>query len=1007
MKKCLLTTMVTALLIIQHLNAQTTRTAGTYTDLTNAITASADNDIIKITNNIVVTAEVAISKTLTINGYGYTITVPVTGLDESGKFNSSPSAFRVFNLSGAKTTTINNLNISGGHLSSGSGAAIAVGSGHTLHINYATISNSRAASGGGIHNNGGTIYMQGCNVIRNAAEYGGGFFNSSGGKMYVEYSTFSENRSTSNSGGGGAAENNGTGTALYVNNSTFSNNKSTEIGGAINNNNTATIYIANSSLTGNVAYGDYQGGAIGNNGGTVRAVNCLFAYNYRRASGSVTNPTTYSLDDFNPYSGAGNVYMYYCIYHATFPTGVNNVIGNIKYNGAANGSDNDIFSGGIYTRITDGTGVEIGHTTTGKVFQPFLYNNGSEIAPTLKTGSFTLEAANLGTRVGFTSNSGAPIIGYYNRTTSAWVNLLSSPASSYEITVDQNGTARSNPPAIGAIQGVVDNLYMLKVNYAANGSITGGTVYGDVYPYGTQVNLMALPNSGYKFLRWDYVAGGTGTASTSNPYTVTVDKDITLVPVFQALSPGYYNITYVGNGNTSGTAPAAGDFNSSTTLATAGSLERTGYIFGGWNTSPNGSGTSYTAGQTYSAGNSLILYAVWNDNFWRGSTSTDFNTGSNWGSGTVPATNADIVFAEDADNDLVLDQDRTVGTLRFSGAPYKARTGNFKLTASDVQNYSSTSYVQTDGTGMFCMNVADAANVLFPVGRSTYNPVSIENNTGSADNFCVKVLDELYLNGADGAVYTSGRVKRIWDITKDNTNSGSGINFVFNWNAGESENLTTPALFHYSSGWSLVNSGTTSSTATSLTYTGYTGTFSPFGITDINGTLPVSWLYFKVQKQDAAALLSWATDTETNNKYFVVEHSTNGSNWESLANIPGAGNSISAKEYQYVHNHPAPGMNYYRIRQQDADGRFTYSGTQKIQFQPVASLRVYPNPVVNGNIHVSVSKAGLLKLFTAGGQLVYQKQLGTAGQHQLNLQSLAKGVYRLVFEKESTSIVLQ
>ena len=1003
MKKTLTTALLLFIFCLHKAAAQTTRTVSNYSELTTAISSSIDGDIIKFTNNIVINAEIASAKTLTFNGNGYTITVPTTGLDEAGKFNASPSTFRVFNFSGAKTTTINNLTISGGNFT-GTGGAIAVASGHTLRINNATISNSRATSGGGIHN-AGNVYMTGCEVMRNAANYGGGFFNN--GKMFIEKSTFSENRSTLAAGGGGAAENNGTTAFLYINNSTFSNNKSTEIGGAINNPN-GNIYIANSSLTGNVAYGDYKGGAIGNNGGNVYGINCLFAYNYRKSSGTVASPTTYVLDDVEAHNGAANVRLYYCIYHADLASsGINQVIGNIRYSGAIDGSNNTIFSGGIYTRITDGTGAEIGNTTTGKVFQPFLYDNGANVAPTLKTGSFTLQPANLGTRVGFSSNSGSPIIGYYNKTTSAWVNLLSSPASSHEITVDQIGTTRSNPPAVGAIQGTVDNLYMLKINYSADGSVAGGTVYGDVYQSGTSVTLTALPNSGKQFVRWDYVVGGTGIASTSNPYTVVVNSDITLVPVFQNAPGGSYSITYTGNNNTTGTPPATGNYTGSTTIAAVGTLKRSGYIFDGWNTSPNGSGTNYAAGATYSSGANLVLYAKWKDNFWRGTSSTAYATTTNWGSGTVPAAGEDIVFAEDAVKDLIVDQSRVVGNIQFSGAPYKMVLGNFNITATGVTNYNSTRYVQTNGTGRFTMAVGNGATTIFPAGNSAYNPVSIKNNTGAADNFGVQVLDELYVNGYNGTASTSSRVRRTWDISKTTANGGSGIDFIFNWNAGETVSLSTPALFHYSSGWSKQTAGATSSTATSLTYTGYTGTFSPFAIANVNASLPVTWLSFTVQKQNDNALLTWATATENNNRDFVVEHRIKSKNWETVAVIGGAGNSITEKKYEYLHTDPADGINYYRIRQRDYDGKSSFSSVQTLQFEHANALSIYPNPVVNGNVNLRIKKPGVLGIYTNNGQLVVQKKLGTAGVHNINLQNLAKGIYRLIFEKETVSIVLQ
>ena len=73
-------------------------------------------------------------------------------------------------------------------------------------------------------------------------------------------------------------------------------------------------------------------------------------------------------------------------------------------------------------------------------------------------------------------------------------------------------------------------LYIVKVNGASGGfTVNGGTIYGDVYQAGSSVTLTAIPNSGQQFVRWDYVSGGTGAASTSNPFcTFTVSQNVTL-----------------------------------------------------------------------------------------------------------------------------------------------------------------------------------------------------------------------------------------------------------------------------------------------------------------------------------------------------------------------------------------------------------------------------------------------------------------------------------------------
>ena len=610
MKNTLRMAILSILLVIglnTSLNAQTTRSAATYAEFTSAYTNSVDNDIINITNNIVVAAQVTISKSLTINGNGYTISVPRPGLDDMGRYNSTPSAFRVFEFNTAgKSSIINNLIIKGGFVSGDFGGSIYISSTSAkLTLNNCIITSSRALGGGGIGNLG-VLFLNNSFIRRNGADYGGGVLNNAG-KIYLESCTMVENRVTSNYGGGGAVENKMAG-YMYFNNSTLSNNQAELVGGAINNY-SSTLYFVNSSVTGNVVYGFNHaslcvGGSISNNGGTLYAVNSLFAHNYRATAGTAANPTSYILDDVVAYSGQANVNLYYSVYQATLPSGMGTLVSNTQYTGAADGSNNTIFSGGSLSKLTDNSGNEIGDA----IYRPFLYNNNGSVAPTLQSGSYVL--SHLGTRTRYANNNNSnPVVAYYNG--SSYVNLTGTSASGQEVVLDQVGAARPDPPTRGAIQGTVDNLYMVKVLGSSTGTVNGGTLYGDVYPSGTSVSITAIPNAGFSFTRYDYVLGGTGTASASNPFPFTVSSNTTLQPVFTELSGGNYTITYVGNGNTGGTVPAVGTFSAATTIAAVGDLVRTGYTFNGWNTNSNGSGTSYASGDNYSTVATLTLYAQW------------------------------------------------------------------------------------------------------------------------------------------------------------------------------------------------------------------------------------------------------------------------------------------------------------------------------------------------------------------------------------------------------------
>jgi uncharacterized repeat protein (TIGR02543 family) len=79
-----------------------------------------------------------------------------------------------------------------------------------------------------------------------------------------------------------------------------------------------------------------------------------------------------------------------------------------------------------------------------------------------------------------------------------------------------------------------------------------------------------------------------------------------------------YTVTYDGNTNTSGNTPVNGSssYASGSTITILGNsgspvLAKTGFTFAGWNTSANGSGTSYSQGNTFTINNNITLYAQW------------------------------------------------------------------------------------------------------------------------------------------------------------------------------------------------------------------------------------------------------------------------------------------------------------------------------------------------------------------------------------------------------------
>ncbi len=135
------------------------------------------------------------------------------------------------------------------------------------------------------------------------------------------------------------------------------------------------------------------------------------------------------------------------------------------------------------------------------------------------------------------------------------------------------------------------------------------------YWYGCTPN----PTPTASFSNYDFVQGENNncpfTTTVAGIYTFAVDYSNSDAPKVSVTYPIKYTVTYDGNGNTSGSAPAAVDYAKGATVTVAGntgSLAKTGYDFGGWNTKNDGTGTNYTAGSgTFTINANTALYAKW------------------------------------------------------------------------------------------------------------------------------------------------------------------------------------------------------------------------------------------------------------------------------------------------------------------------------------------------------------------------------------------------------------
>ena len=204
--------------------------------------------------------------------------------------------------------------------------------------------------------------------------------------------------------------------------------------------------------------------------------------------------------------------------------------------------------------------------------------------------------------------------------------------------------------------------------------------------------------------------------------------------------------------------------------------------------------------------------------------------------------------------------------------------------------------------------------------------------------------------------------------------------------------------------------GLTPSTQYWLAVDGLAGSNSTFDVFGGSGVLPVTLLSFTTDKVNKSIRLNWATANEINNDYFILEHSSDGINFEILLQIDGAGNSNSTLYYSVIDPKPYQGVNYYRLKQVDFNGTYKNSEIISAWYKgTMPSVELFPNPLKESTFTFIVDESDdiqnlLVSIKTVAGVTIEQRsfsrdELKSAklNQFQLN-QTLPKGVYIVTFQ---------
>jgi len=241
------------------------------------------------------------------------------------------------------------------------------------------------------------------------------------------------------------------------------------------------------------------------------------------------------------------------------------------------------------------------------------------------------------------------------------------------------------------------------------------------------------------------------------------------------------------------------------------------------------------------------------------------------------------------------------------------------------------------------------------------------NNTGgfnTDDSWLVSGNDNAALeatNNTERPATINSRLNREWQVQETGTVGTVELTFDLSnvtGTASGSNNLTQTRLMvdddgnFGNGGTTLISPSATNGGSQTVTFqVNFTdGQYYTLGSIE-NDALPITLISFEVNNyKDDQVKLDWVTASEVNNAFYTIERSTDGLNFEAIANLDGAGNSSDLLYYSFVDANPISGTSFYRLKQTDFSGEFDYSEIRsvRVEKQFEASFSAYPNPVVKG-----------------------------------------------------------
>ncbi len=169
-----------------------------------------------------------------------------------------------------------------------------------------------------------------------------------------------------------------------------------------------------------------------------------------------------------------------------------------------------------------------------------------------------------------------------------------------------------------------------------------------------------------------------------------------------------------------------------------------------------------------------------------------------------------------------------------------------------------------------------------------------------------------------------------------------------------------------------------------------------------NFTLPLNFLSFTA-KPDAlgkSVNLNWQTSNEVNTKEFIIEKKIANTEFAAIGSMS-SNNTSGIHNYSYTDHNTIPGVAYYRLKQVDNDGIYSYSTVVSADIKGNLNFSIYPNPTTDrlNVVHESALASSTVKILNLSGKTLIENAVSIGSTAtDINVSALSTGSYVLLYD---------